>query len=66
MDDRGTPINKAPAIGNKDLDLYKLFKVSIYYCFNIYCRYFKTINKLSWIFVNKKIIDILIFFKGGT
>ncbi|XP_021941248.1 AT-rich interactive domain-containing protein 4B isoform X2 [Zootermopsis nevadensis] len=27
MDDRGTPINKGPIIGNKDVDLYKLFKV---------------------------------------
>ncbi|XP_074659928.1 uncharacterized protein LOC141912547 isoform X2 [Tubulanus polymorphus] len=27
MDDRGTPINKAPVIGMKDLNLYKLFKI---------------------------------------
>ncbi|GFS08707.1 AT-rich interactive domain-containing protein 4B-like [Elysia marginata] len=27
MDDRGTPINKAPCIGNKDLNLYRLFKI---------------------------------------
>ena len=27
MDDRGTPINKAPVIGNRDLSLYKLFRV---------------------------------------
>ncbi|VDN12432.1 unnamed protein product [Dibothriocephalus latus] len=27
MDERGTPINKAPSIANKDLDLYKLFKI---------------------------------------
>ncbi|PNF29493.1 hypothetical protein B7P43_G04550, partial [Cryptotermes secundus] len=27
MDDRGTPINKGPIIGNRDVDLYKLFKV---------------------------------------
>ncbi|KAK2707232.1 AT-rich interactive domain-containing protein 4B-like isoform X2 [Artemia franciscana] len=27
MDDRGTPINKEPTIGSKDLDLYRLFKV---------------------------------------
>ncbi|XP_055880604.1 AT-rich interactive domain-containing protein 4B-like isoform X1 [Biomphalaria glabrata] len=27
MDDRGTPINKGPCIGNKDLNLYKLFKI---------------------------------------
>lgn len=25
MDDRGTPINKAPAVNNRDLDLYRLF-----------------------------------------
>lgn len=29
MDDRGTPINKGPIIGNKDVDLYKLFKVCV-------------------------------------
>jgi hypothetical protein len=29
MDDRGTPINKGPIIGSKDVDLYKLFKVCI-------------------------------------
>lgn len=28
MDDRGTPINKGPTINNRDVDLYKLFKVS--------------------------------------
>ncbi|KAK3093694.1 hypothetical protein FSP39_018994 [Pinctada imbricata] len=27
MDDRGTPINKGPYIGNNDLNLYRLFKV---------------------------------------
>ncbi|XP_060859014.1 uncharacterized protein LOC132936326 isoform X2 [Metopolophium dirhodum] len=27
MDDRGTPINEAPVINEKDVDLYKLFKV---------------------------------------
>ena len=26
-DDRGTPINKAPSVGSKDLNLYKLFKI---------------------------------------
>ncbi|VDO77242.1 unnamed protein product, partial [Schistosoma mattheei] len=26
MDERGTPINKAPSLANKDLDLYKLYK----------------------------------------
>ncbi|XP_013777199.2 LOW QUALITY PROTEIN: AT-rich interactive domain-containing protein 4A-like [Limulus polyphemus] len=26
MDDRGTPINIAPTVGNRDLNLYKLFK----------------------------------------
>nr|CAD7405664.1 unnamed protein product [Timema cristinae] len=28
MDDRGTPINKGPTIGSRDVDLYKLFKAS--------------------------------------
>lgn len=27
MDDRGTPINKAPTVSNRDLNLYKLFKM---------------------------------------
>ncbi|CAL4131372.1 unnamed protein product, partial [Meganyctiphanes norvegica] len=27
MESRGTPINKAPTVGGKDLDLYKLYKV---------------------------------------
>lgn len=27
MDDRGTPLNKNPSIANKDIDLYRLFKV---------------------------------------
>ena len=27
MDDRGTPINKVPIVCNKDLDLYKLYKI---------------------------------------
>jgi len=27
MDDRRTPINQAPVINEKDVDLYKLFKV---------------------------------------
>lgn len=27
MDDSGTPINKAPTINNRDLDLYRLFKI---------------------------------------
>jgi len=27
MDDRGTPINKTPSIGDQDIDLYKLFRL---------------------------------------
>lgn len=27
MDDRGTPLNQSPVINEKDVDLYKLFKV---------------------------------------
>jgi len=27
MDDRGTPLNQTPVINEKDIDLYKLFKV---------------------------------------
>lgn len=33
MDERGTPINKAPSIANKDLNLYKLYKVSPVYIY---------------------------------
>jgi len=27
MDDRGTPMNKAPQVANRDLNLYKLFRL---------------------------------------
>ena len=27
MDERGTPINKAPLVGSRDLNLYRLFRV---------------------------------------
>lgn len=30
MDDRGTPLNELPILNDKDLDLYKLFKVIKY------------------------------------
>lgn len=30
MDERGTPINKVPVVCNKDLDLYKLYKIVSY------------------------------------
>jgi len=30
MDDRGTPLNQGPVINEKDVDLYKLFKVYDY------------------------------------
>ncbi|XP_060068389.1 AT-rich interactive domain-containing protein 4B-like [Ylistrum balloti] len=43
MDDRGTPINKGPTLGNKDLNLYKLFKVVQ----NI-GGYNKVTNQLKW------------------
>lgn len=29
MDDRGTPLNRNPTIANRDIDLYRLFRVSI-------------------------------------
>lgn len=29
MDDRGTPLNRQPTIANKDIDLYRLFNVSL-------------------------------------
>ncbi|XP_033735580.1 AT-rich interactive domain-containing protein 4B-like isoform X2 [Pecten maximus] len=43
MDDRGTPINKGPTLSNKDLNLYKLFKVVQ----NI-GGYNKVTNQLKW------------------
>lgn len=29
MEDCGTPINKGPTIANRDLDLYRLFRVTL-------------------------------------
>ncbi|XP_063426528.1 AT-rich interactive domain-containing protein 4B-like isoform X1 [Mytilus trossulus] len=49
MDDRGTPINKAPAIVNKDLNLYRLFKVVQ----NI-GGYNKVTNQMKWRMVYTK------------
>lgn len=34
MDDRGTPLNRNPTIANKDIDLYRLFRVRVYSFFN--------------------------------
>lgn len=31
MDDRGTPLNRNPTIANRDIDLYRLFRVSSVY-----------------------------------
>lgn len=49
MDDRGTPINKAPCLGNKDLNLYRLFKIVQ----NI-GGYNRVTNQLKWRYVYAK------------
>ncbi|XP_013404516.1 AT-rich interactive domain-containing protein 4B [Lingula anatina] len=49
MDDRGTPINKAPCLGSKDLSLYKLFKVV-----QNYGGYNKVTSQLKWRLIYSK------------
>uniref|UniRef100_A0A2S2NDH2 AT-rich interactive domain-containing protein 4A n=1 Tax=Schizaphis graminum TaxID=13262 RepID=A0A2S2NDH2_SCHGA len=49
MDDRGTPLNQAPMIDEKDVDLYKLFKVV-----NNYGGYNKVDKDNQWLFVSIK------------
>lgn len=49
MDDRATPINKGPCIGNKDLNLYRLFRVVQ----NI-GGYNKVTNQMKWRLVYSK------------
>ncbi|WAR19113.1 LOW QUALITY PROTEIN: ARI4B-like protein [Mya arenaria] len=48
-DDRGTPINKGPSIGTKDLNLYKLFKVV-----QKYGGYNRVTNQMKWRLVYSK------------
>ncbi|GFR18035.1 AT-rich interactive domain-containing protein 4B, partial [Trichonephila clavata] len=43
MDERGTPINKAPVVSNKDLNLYKLFRIM-----HKLGGYNKVTNKNKW------------------
>ncbi|XP_042905204.1 AT-rich interactive domain-containing protein 4B isoform X2 [Parasteatoda tepidariorum] len=43
MDERGTPINKAPTVSNRDLNLYKLFKIM-----HKLGGYNKVTNKNKW------------------
>jgi len=49
MDDRGTPLNQAPVINDKDVDLYKLFKVfdKLMSCNNIICCIQDRIGKVN-------------------
>ncbi|CAE1155260.1 AT-rich interactive domain-containing protein 4A,AT-rich interactive domain-containing protein 4B [Acanthosepion pharaonis] len=49
MDDRGTPINKGPSLGNKDLNLYKLFKIV-----QNFGGYNKVTNTMKWRWVYSK------------
>ncbi|XP_026819306.1 AT-rich interactive domain-containing protein 4B-like [Rhopalosiphum maidis] len=49
MDDRGTPLNQAPMIDEKDVDLYKLFKVV-----NNCGGYNKVDKDNQWLFVSIK------------
>jgi len=45
MDERGTPLNQSPTINEKDVDLYKLFKVNLQsykffiftFCIKMFC-----------------------------
>ncbi|XP_053407670.1 AT-rich interactive domain-containing protein 4B-like isoform X2 [Mercenaria mercenaria] len=48
-DDRGTPINKGPSLGTKDLNLYKLFKVV-----QKYGGYNRVTNQMKWRLVYSK------------
>ncbi|KAL4238041.1 DNA- binding [Mactra antiquata] len=50
-DDRGTPINKGPSIGTKDLNLYKLFKVV-----QKYGGYNRVTNQMKWRLVYSKML----------
>ncbi|XP_076464526.1 uncharacterized protein LOC143296465 isoform X2 [Babylonia areolata] len=49
MDDRATPINKGPCIGNKDLNLYRLFRVV-----QNLGGYNKVTNQMKWRLVYSK------------
>ncbi|KAL5008948.1 hypothetical protein ScPMuIL_014529 [Solemya velum] len=49
MDDRGTPINKGPCIGKRDLNLYKLFKIV-----QNFGGYNKVTNQMKWKIVYSK------------
>ncbi|PVD26271.1 hypothetical protein C0Q70_13941 [Pomacea canaliculata] len=49
MDDRSTPINKGPCIGNKDLNLYRLFRVV-----QAIGGYNKVTNQMKWRLVYSK------------
>jgi len=48
MDDRGTPINKGPIIGTRDVDLYKLFKVCVesIKCPLLYSKLFSSVPEM--------------------
>lgn len=50
-DDRGTPINKAPSVGSKDLNLYKLFKVV-----QKLGGYNRVTNQMKWRLVYSKML----------
>lgn len=49
MDERGTPINKAPLIGSRDLNLYRLFRVV-----QKYGGYNRVSNQMKWRLVYSK------------
>ena len=50
MDDRGSPINKTPTIGEHEVDLYKLFKFV-----QKLCGYQRVTNNNQWRIVAKKL-----------
>jgi Ras-related protein Rab-1A len=49
MDDRGTPINKVPAVGSRDLDLYRLFRI-----LENMGGYNRVTNQMKWRAVNAR------------
>ena len=49
MDERGTPLNKAPSIANKDLDLYRLYHIVHH------CGGYSRVNRLDkWLKIYKR------------
>ena len=43
MDERGTPINRAPMIGSRDLDVYRLYRIV-----SELGGYYRVSNQMKW------------------